>query len=126
MFTFALLKNGVNMKPNMMEDEPYRMNKRNRRKRLAFWNTVASGSRMMQMMDSSSTYTAYTENQDSLQRPHREVSGDNPRGNDDVGKRQKCSKRANKVERFSAPVIITELRLTVLVCKFELLLYITS
>lgn len=60
------MKNGVNMKPNMMEEEPYKMNKRNRRKRLAFWKTVASGSSMMQITDSSSTYMAYTVNHDNL------------------------------------------------------------
>ena len=72
-FTFALLKKGVNMKPNMMDEKPYRMNSRNRRKMLAFWKTWASGSRMMQTSANRSTYVAYTLNQDNLKWKYRIV-----------------------------------------------------
>lgn len=75
-FTLALLKKGVNIKPNMMEEEPYKMNKRNRRKRLAFWNTLASGSRMIQTKDSSRTYMAYTVNHDNLHQSHQDIRSD--------------------------------------------------
>lgn len=66
--TFALLKNGVNIRAKTMDDDPYNMKSKNRRNRLAWTKTLASGRTIMQITARSNTYMKYTENHDSLER----------------------------------------------------------